>query len=302
MNTLCFELHWYCAIQAVWGGYTKLAVQAWKQDHLDLAATWYNKAISNEAFLHGPNSERLTDLLFEIGEYQIQKKNFEDAVQWLERGDDVMLKQSSDNLSDDAQELKATVRQTLTRALIGVGSPEAINNAWNLIADLETVYGDKLAILITKLDLLEASPEVASQDLCATLLKIIRTAHLTKATVETVLRYAHKLRLRSSTSTHVVLKTFLAERLTDAAEQDWIERVLVFIAWNVSTSNELSKDPSSLEEALDIVAAHSKQPLSSKAICSSQTVQDRLALLRKQDFVLTHSIAHLEAGGEYIHS
>lgn len=217
-------------------------------------------------------AESLADLFFEIGSDQWKKSLYTETVRWLEKAYDVLVAQSLEALSSDAGELQVSIMHLLVRALIKLPGEGNWSKAWNLVGQLEIDSGNRLAVLLLKLDLYAINPSASAQDYCGVLQRISRTVHLTDSNLKTTIHHVHNLRLRDTRMAHVTLETLLLERLIDAGEPVWMERTLVTMIWNCTTSTELTDGLDLLRSVLDTLFANTGRAIQPSATHASQIV------------------------------
>lgn len=217
--------------------------------------------------------EELAELLFEIGHSQNKKTQWAEAIYWLERAHNIFLSQSQDMLSGDAGELRIAILHDMARALLYHDTDDSHTRARNIVRELGIDCGDRLVILILKLDILATDASHSTQDYCDILHKIVRLVQLTEANVKTVLYYMHKLRSRSPLMAHRVLFTFLSERLLGAEETKWIEKALIIIIWNCTNSTDFLNAMTSLSEVFDTLNDGAIQALSPYTTHAAQIVR-----------------------------
>ena len=232
-----------------------------------------SKVNLDENNLESSSAEELADLLFEIGHSQSKKKQWAEALLWLEKAHNILLGRSQDLLSSDAGELRISVMHSMARALLNLESDGSRDKAWTIFRELELDCGNRLVILLLKLDIFATDASHSAQDYCDILHKIVRTVHLTDTNVETVLRHVHKLRSRSPLMAHHVLVAFLYERLLGTEDAKWVEKALVTIIWNFTNSTDLSDVMTSLSEVFDALANGAVKALSPPATHAAQTVR-----------------------------
>ena len=232
-----------------------------------------NKANLDADNLESASAEEFADLFFEIGCSQSKQMQWAEAVHWLERAHNILLSQSQDLLSSDAGELRVSIMHDLARALLKLESDGSQEKAWNILRELELDYGDRLVILLLKLDILATDVSHSAQNYCDILRKIVRSVHLTDTNVKTIIHHVHKLRSRSPLMAHRVLVTLLSERLLGTQETKWIEKVLITIIWNCSNSADCLDVLTSLSEVFDTLADSTTQILSPYAIHAAQIVR-----------------------------
>jgi len=221
-----------------------------------------------------PNcAEELADTLFEIGRSQSQKLRWSEATYWLERACDAISGHALEALSSDAEELQISIMHGMARALINQESKESRMKAWDLIHKLDVECGERLVVLLLKLDLYAADTAHPPQDHCDVLQRIVRTVHLTDTNIKTILHHVHKLRARSPSMAHTILVLLFSERLLGAEQPKWLEKAFVTIIWNCTTTTGISDVLSSMGELLDTFASGSNQVLSPSATHAAQIVR-----------------------------
>ena len=230
----------------------------------------------DEQELEPSSAEGLADTLFEIGNSQVTEKKWSNAIPWLEKAYDILAGQSLELLSNNAGELQISVMHSMARALINQQEQESMAKAWNIIRELEIECGNRLAVLLLKLESLAHDGDASVQDYCDVLQRIVRTVHLTDTNVKTIIHHVHELRSRSPPMAHTVLNTLLMERLLGAEEEKWAEKVLVTVVWNYTTSADFSNTSSPMTELLDTLKASSTSILSPSATHAVQIVWIKL--------------------------
>ncbi|MCJ1472157.1 hypothetical protein MMC13_000804 [Lambiella insularis] len=245
---------------------------AWRQDRLDLAENWLSKLESTLAEYDPVFTEKLADLLFEIGKERHEKAAHEAAVRWLERAHDVLSSQNLEGLSSDAGDLRIAISHTSARALMKVAGGGALEEAWNIANELDAGPSDKLVVLMLKLDLHDATSESDLQEYSNLLSRVVRTIHITEATFRTTLHYIHKLRSKSATFAHTLLEQFLLERLLDTGNPEWVDRLVVTIIWNMTTSTGIANEQNALRNMLDTLWGKLPHSIGRSATHAAQTL------------------------------
>jgi hypothetical protein len=217
----------------------------------------FHKAGLADRQLDPSTTESLADLLFEIGKDLHIKKQYEQAVKWLERAFEVIERQDPDKLSIDASELRTSILQCSVHALFGIQQEDAFEQARNIVSMLESEVGDKLVVLLLKLELLSVSNETFDSSAYAMVLKrIIRTAVISDSNVTLVMHHIRKLNDKSPSIACQVLDDFLQSRILAEGSQQCIESLLVNRIW-MSTSQRDGQDViASVEGILETIAAN----------------------------------------------
>lgn len=215
----------------------------------------FSKACPSGASLGDPvDAERFTDLLYEIGRDLLERKRYEEAVKWLERAHHLLIEQNVEKLSCDAEDLKLSVTSSLVKALLGLQKEDARSKASDLIDLLQTEVGDKLVVLLLRLELLSVNREFDPTGYHDYLCRIVATVHLTDANTKTILHHVHKLKSRNSALACKALdQVFL--RLLDTDKEKWIEKVFITRIWTSTALSNSAHAVDSLREFLDILTA-----------------------------------------------
>lgn len=150
-----------------------------------------------------------------------------------------------------------------------VAGVNALEKAWNIANELDAGPSDKLVTLMLKLDLYEATSGSDVQEYCNVLSRVMRTIHMTEAAFKTTLQYIHKLRSKSAALAHTLLEQLLLERLLDTGNPEWVERLLVTIVWNMTSSTGIVNPQNVLKNMLDTLLSslpHSMGPSATHAV------------------------------------
>lgn len=243
---------------------------AWRQDRVDLAELMVPKVCLDSAQVDPSTAESIADLYYEIGRDQTSRSRPAEATKWLTRAHEVLSGRDLEELSSDASELQVSVMHSMVKALISLGGQEQIAKAWNILGELELGHGDRLAVLLLRLDLYSLDAVYPTQDYCDVLQRIIRTVHLTDSNVKTALHHIHKLRTRNARMAHMVLVTLAIERLVGVEEYQWLEKTLITIVWNCTSSAELTDTLGLLSDFLETLHSNIGRAMSPSATHAAQ--------------------------------
>jgi hypothetical protein len=233
----------------------------------------YTNASLSERFFDPSTAESLADLLFEMGKELLGKKQFDLAVKWLDRAFMVLNSQELDKLSSDASELRTSIIQCSVKALLGVGQHDAKEKADNLVGLLENEVGDKLIVLLLRLELLSVSGEVFDSVSYGTVLqRIIRTVALTDPNFRLIMHHIRKLNDKSPSLACNALDEFLQNRVVEADNDEWLETVLINRLWMATSQRDGVDVLSSVQRILDMVLSNVERPMGSSATFAAQMV------------------------------
>ncbi|KAI0008433.1 meiosis protein SPO22/ZIP4 like-domain-containing protein [Xylariaceae sp. FL0662B] len=202
---------------------------AWKEDRLDVADHLYEKVQSSQQSVDVVSAENLADSLFEIGKGLTEKKNYALAVKWLERSYEIVNNQSIELLSREAIELRLAISQALVRAYLGIGTTEGFEKAENHVGYIESGLGDKLLVLLLRLEILQSSPaEVFDSNAYANILgRMIRSVDISESNFNLMIHHIRKLNDKSPSLASSVLDEYITTRVLPTQREEWIERVVV---------------------------------------------------------------------------
>lgn len=216
-------------------------------------------------------AESLADVLLEIGRDQAAKHQYTLAIHWLEKAHDVLSSQTPESLSNGAGEIRSCILHAMIRVLLKERGEESIQKAWNIVQELEGESENRVAVSLLKLELFNVD-SAATQDYHDVLTQVVRRIHITDTNVKTILHHIHELRRRSTLLTHAVLVVLLTERLLTMGEAAWIEKTLITIIWNFTTSSDLASTPDRLGDLFATMVTTSDMVLGTSATHAAQIV------------------------------
>lgn len=248
--------------------------QGWKQNRLDIAEHMFNQANQASTKTDSAISEELADTLFEIGKDLLSKKQYETSATWLQRALDVLQETTPENLSADAAELQLCILESLVRAFLGVGNQESHDRAVNLLSLIETEHGDKMIVLLLKLEIILSEPEVNAQQYFDILLRMIRSIHLISNNIKTLIYHIHRLKeLNAELAGKALDGLFELRLLNEPDKEAWLERALITRIWiAVSSVKDGDHALRQMQTLLDNIHRAFRQPVSSTATHAAQTL------------------------------
>ncbi|KAL8785377.1 MAG: hypothetical protein Q9213_003383 [Squamulea squamosa] len=244
---------------------------AWHQERLDLAELWLANLSPGERPLTAAVAEQLADTLFEIGRDQVSKRRCKSALQWLDSAHEILASQNPEHLSTDASEVRTCIMHTIIRVLLEERGEENISRAWNIYHELKGESKNKVVVWLLKLELLKAD-QSAAQDYYEVLDQVVRQVQLSDVNLTMILHHVHELRQQNARLAHAVLVALLSDRLLTIDEIAWVEKTIVTIVWNYTTSHDLGVMTDALEELLDRVGAETNLALSMSATHAAQVL------------------------------
>ncbi|KAK2625835.1 hypothetical protein QTJ16_005147 [Diplocarpon rosae] len=250
---------------------------AWYQSQFDMADHMFGKSISAKQFFTPSTAESLSDILYEIGKGLLAKQQYPMAVKWLERAGEVLEGQELDRLSMDATELRTSILQSLTKALLGLKDAEATERARGIIDLLQNQVGDKLVVLLLRLELLSASPaddgvpwdSISYLDV---LQRMVRALVLNDGNFRLIMSHIRKLSEKSPSLAANALDSFLLLRVLEQDRDEWFEKALVTRIWIVAGQKDEPDSLVQLEELFSTLLTKFTKPASSAATVAAHTV------------------------------
>lgn len=233
--------------------------------------------MSAKQFFDPSTAESLADVLYEMGKDLLNKQQYAHAVKWLERAGEVMDSQELDRLSMDATELRTSILQSLTRALLGLKDASAAERARGLVDLLENQVGDKLVVLLLRLELLSAPTTDAglafdSPSYHDILQRMTRTIVLNDGNFKLIMFHIRKLNDKSPNLACKALDDFLTLRIIQEDRDGWFEKALVTRIWITSNQRDSQDSLVQIEELFSTLIVNITKPASPAATLAAHTV------------------------------
>lgn len=219
--------------------------------------------------------ESLSDTLFEIGKGLASQNNFSLASKWLERSNAAINSQGIETLSRESLELRMAIAQALFTAYLKDDKKDSFQKAENLVAQLESEIGDKVLVLLLRLELLLKSPkELFDANAFAGVLKrLIKSTDLSEPIFKMTLHHIHTLNDSNPLLACEALDYFLSFRVIPSQHGDSIEKATIFRTQMATSSVDNLEAVQSLSAILDAVENGTHQPLGASAALALQTVR-----------------------------
>lgn len=228
---------------------------------------------SNRAF-DSSTAESLADVLYEMGKDLTASQQYELSVKWLERAYDVLTTQELDRLSMDASELRISVIQSLVKALLQIKEDGALEKARSFVELLQNELGDKLIVLLLRLELLNANTAdsfdgVSYSDV---LHRMIRVVILSDSNFKLLMFHIRKLNSNSPSLACRALDELLRLRITKEGLEELLERVIVTRLWMTTSQGDAPDAPELLGTLLSAALDSFNQPIGSSATLAAHMV------------------------------
>ncbi|PQE09145.1 hypothetical protein CJF32_00010362 [Rutstroemia sp. NJR-2017a WRK4] len=246
-------------------------VLAWRHDDMQLAEHMYNKSMNSKDIFDHDTTESLSDALYEIGKESLAQKQYTLAVKWLQRAYEVLNSDDLDKLSANATELRISILQTLIKALLETKSDESLQRAQDLVDLLEGEIGDKMVVLLLRMELLSEKTDDVFDGLAYSgiLQRMIRTMSLSIANLRLFLFHARKLNDKAPSLAIKALDELVRLRIKEwvdiTALGEWLEKVLVTRIWMVVSGRDTEEGFVGTETFLDLIADNAAKGISIEA-------------------------------------
>ncbi|KAI1807755.1 SPO22-domain-containing protein [Daldinia bambusicola] len=252
----------------------RIVLKAWKEDRLDVADHLYEKVQDCNRTTNPASAENFADSLFEIGNDLVTKKNFSLAVKWLKRAYEFINSQDLDQLSREVVELRLTISQALIRAYLNLNTAESFKSAENHVCWLESELGDKLVVLLLRLELLLSSPaEVFDSNAYATILRrMIGSLEISESSFNVMIHHIRKLDDKSPSLASSILSEFITLRILLTQHSTWIERAIVLCVKMATARRDTYETIQELRTIFDNIAAKLETSLSAAAVLAIQVL------------------------------
>ncbi|WEW57165.1 sporulation-specific protein 22 [Emydomyces testavorans] len=186
-------------------------------------------------------TERLSDLLFDIGKNLMDRKEYADAEKWLQRALDALSQEPLDMLTPDARELRLCILYGLVRVNLDLKYTNSETKAMDLHIVLEKEYGHRLEVLLLGLDVIQAQKSPDSQ------------------------RYYDQLGQFSKGLATDVLEQLLLQRFASHGIENLIERGFITYIWMKTASPGVDDGLESLRTVVAKLTETWKSRLSGEA-------------------------------------
>ncbi|TVY49609.1 hypothetical protein LOCC1_G000373 [Lachnellula occidentalis] len=272
---------------------------AWHQKKFDVAEVMYKSSRSSERVFNPYTAESLADVLYEMGKDLLESQQYTMAVKWLERAYEVLESQEFDRLSMNASELRISIIQSSVKALLGLQDDSSLEKARNLVDRLENETGDKLIVLLLKLELLSASTRETfdSNSYSDVLQRMTRIMCLSDTNFKLILFHILKLNDKSPSLACKTLEDLMRLRILKMDKEDWVEKVLVTRLWMSVTQRDSPEALSSLEEFFTMIASNVNQPIGATATAAAHTAS--LPLLLWKHIESNYAQAQYDVAGKW---
>lgn len=229
---------------------------------------------TSDTLLDSATAEDFADILYDMAASQVSGSQYELALIWLNRAHNILSAHDADTMSIDASELRLSILQSSVKALLGVTGPEAIEKAEAIVAGLEIELGDRLIVLLMRLEVIDSSSqETFDSDMYYfTLRRMIRTIALNDKTFKTIMHHIRLLHNKSPSLACKVLDEFLQERALREENERWVEMILVNRFWMATNQRDGIEVVDSTRSTLELISSNLRNPISVSAAHAMQTV------------------------------
>jgi len=234
----------------------------------------YKTSKSLERILDPHTAESLADILYEMGKDLLESQQYPLAVKWLERAYEVLDGQGLEKLSTDASELRISIIQSTVKALLELQENSSLEKARALVDLLENELGDRLIVLLLKLELLSADTieSFDSNTYSDVVQRMTRVLILTDCNFSLIMFHIRKLNDKSPSLASKALEDLMRLRVLKVDRDDWIEKVLITRLWISISQRDSPEALQSLDEFFSMVTSNVRQPVSAGATLAAHTV------------------------------
>jgi len=246
-------------------------LQGWVDRRLDVAEHMYVKTERLHKSLTPAYAERLGDLVYEIGKWSLTQHEYPLAVKWLERANVIINAHNLEQLSREGVELRMAIMQAQVGAFLGIGTPDGLEKAKNLVDYVESEVGSsKLVVSLLKLELLQKTPaEVFDDDAYSEVLRrMIRNFNSSDSGFKLIVHHIRKLHDKSPGAGCAVMDEFILHPGNMEQKPEWMEKVVIQRMWMIAHQ----RDSAATVEAVESVVSQLTRPLSPEASVGAQAV------------------------------
>ncbi|KAI9832360.1 MAG: hypothetical protein M1826_002046 [Phylliscum demangeonii] len=253
-------------------------VVAWRQSRLDLAEHLFREASLARKTLDPSTAENLADLLYEIGRDLLRQKRDAMAAKWLERAYDALCRQNVEGLSPEAGELRLSIMHDLVKSLLATRTEEALAKAGSLLNILDENYGEKLIVLLLRLELVTVLGQASeASEYLSILCRMMRIIRPSDVHFQLIMRLIHRLNSKSPAHACRALDELLQCGVYSAEQGEWLEKAFVTRLWISIAQVPTAETVDEVRSGIDKLAGHLRSPLSPAATHAVQIVRRAFA-------------------------
>ncbi|QVM05629.1 hypothetical protein D8B26_000336 [Coccidioides posadasii str. Silveira] len=242
---------------------------AWKQSRLDFAEHMLSKlphqALQQDAVL----VEQLSSLLFEVGKFLVEKKEYHEADKWLQRALETLSQRQLDMLSPDASDMRLCIIHGLVRANNALHTADSRIKVTRLLSILENEYGHRPEVMLLHLDVIQTQKDPDCKQYYDRLCAFLKTASASELNFKLIVHHIHQLRNCNSDLATDTLEQLILERLAPYGNETFLERGFVTYVWMKTASPGVSDGVESLQGIVTKLMEAWKLPLSGEAAHAS---------------------------------
>ncbi|KMU92208.1 hypothetical protein CIHG_10010 [Coccidioides immitis H538.4] len=209
---------------------------AWKQSRLDFAEHMLSKlphqALQQDAVL----VEQLSSLLFEVGKFLVEKKEYHEADKWLQRALEALSQRQLDMLSPDASDMRLCIIHGLVRANNALHTADSRIKVTRLLSILENEYGHRPEVMLLHLDVIQTQKDPDCKQYYDRLCAFLKTASASELNFKLIVHHIHQLRNCNSDLATDTLELLILERLAPYGNETFLERGFVTYVWMKTAS------------------------------------------------------------------
>ncbi|KAJ6439499.1 TPR-like protein [Purpureocillium lavendulum] len=220
------------------------------KDCFDVAEHMYSKANPLLQTLDVSSAESMSNMIYHIASNLSAKNNFNLASKWFKRAHDVLHSQNLEKLSMHGLELRLAISHGRVKALLGIGSPECLEEASNLVAYVEAQIGDKPVVLHWRLEILQTTSREAFD----------------------VEAYASELCEKSSRLACGLLEELTRHHVLQSENKDWINKVVVRRTMMTTMEPTSTESLGNLRSYFDQVRDALSEPIGSAPAGAAQSL------------------------------
>jgi hypothetical protein len=233
---------------------------------MDVAEHMYNQIDTALLREVSESGEELVDTFYRIGAAELQRQSLESAIKWLERAHDVLADLDIRGLSENAPNLRMCTMHMLVKAYINMSNPEGTEKAAHLLQLMDSEYGDTVLVSLLKLDMLKVSESPDIQAIHGVLVRLFRIMKVTTENFKICMHNINKLRIMHPARSCEAMDGFLAMRLFNDQNAEYMEQISTLRVWTTLTSLDFSEAIESLGGFLDFLEQNIKRPLTAKTV------------------------------------
>jgi hypothetical protein len=167
-------------------------------------------------------------------------------------------------LSENAPNLRMSTMHMLAKAYLDTPNSKGQEKAGQILQLMDSEYGETVIVSLLKLDMLKRSEIPNIQAMHSVLIRLFRIMKVTAENFKICVHNINKLRILNPITSCEAMDGFLAMRLFNEQNVDYMEQISTLRVWTTLNSLDFADAIESLRGFLDFLEQNVKKPLAAR--------------------------------------